>query len=65
MPKESLNLGYNEIMELKIKILNIKKGLSKMKKYFPFVYTTNFGRISEPTSDMNELGEMPNFLWRQ
>lgn len=23
-----------------------------------FVYTTNFGRISEPGSDMNELGEM-------
>jgi len=28
-----------------------------MKKDVRFVYTTKFGRISEPGSDMKELGE--------
>jgi len=49
-------------MKVKIKILNIKKGLAKKKKCFQFVYTTDFRSISEPNSDMKELYETA--AWR-
>jgi hypothetical protein len=65
MIKESLNLGYNEVMELKIKILNIKKGLSKMKNRGKVRLSSLILYKKRTISSMTELYEMANFLWRQ